>query len=217
MVELSQLTRSGGRVISTPPHDRTGVNCPMPQSSTCLNCRKIFIPYPQTKGKFCSPECYRAFRVQPPQQRFWSKVDVQSGDCWNWTGALSSSNGYAAFWDGERQVVAHRFSWELRNGPIPDGLCVLHRCDNRRCVNPNHLFLGTKSDNTRDMLSKGRGWMQVHPGPLFTSEEVIMYRERFRQGSITIAALAREHGVLHEAMRKMLRGITYPDVTRIES
>jgi hypothetical protein len=62
---------------------------------------------------------------------------------------------------GERG--AHRVSWVLTNGPILDGLCVLHRCDNRICVNPSHLFLGTKKDNFQDMITKGRGSLQIAP------------------------------------------------------
>jgi HNH endonuclease len=84
--------------------------------------------------------------------------------CWIWTGYLSvgSKGGYGSFVfrpalsRSKKTVSAHRMSWELRCGPIPPGMSVLHRCDVRRCVNPEHLFLGTQSDNMRDMASKGR-------------------------------------------------------------
>lgn len=101
------------------------------------------------------------------EERFWSHVE-KSGECWEWTGALSKENArpthhYGAFCyrlDGKRVwIMAHRFSWELHNGPVPDSdveICVLHRCDNPRCVRPDHLFLGTDKDNMHDMIRKGR-------------------------------------------------------------
>jgi hypothetical protein len=94
------------------------------------------------------------------EERFWSKVQ-KTGDCWLWNAAIRSKDcGYGAFrfqrqgrWT---QASAHRVAWELTHGAIPEGQCVLHRCDNKRCCNPAHLFLGTNSDNTQDMLAKGR-------------------------------------------------------------
>jgi len=65
--------------------------------------------------------------------------------------------GYAMLGRKGRKLYAHRVAWEEANGPIPEGMCVLHRCDNPPCVNPEHLFLGTHRDNTQDMLAKGRG------------------------------------------------------------
>ena len=86
--------------------------------------------------------------------RYWSRV-TKTSSCWNWTGSTINT-GYGVLFVQGRLRTAHRLSWELHHGPIPEGLCVLHRCDNRTCVNPSHLFLGTKKQNTQDMLSKGR-------------------------------------------------------------
>lgn len=85
---------------------------------------------------------------------------VTSDKCWEWTGALSE--GYGNFWIGRFgdanyvQWKGHRYAWTCANGRIPDGLCVLHKCDNRRCMNPEHLFLGTRNDNNQDKIRKGR-------------------------------------------------------------
>ncbi len=96
-------------------------------------------------------------RPRPVAERFWPKVRRGEG-CWEWTGARSAK-GYGRLTAGRRgdgYLRTHRLSFELAYGPVPDGLFVLHRCDNPPCVRPDHLFLGTKSDNMRDAVSKGR-------------------------------------------------------------
>lgn len=88
----------------------------------------------------------------PLEERFWGKVDISSHDgCWLWT-AHCNKGGYGKI-DGK---IASRVSWELTNGAIPEGLDVCHHCDNPKCVNPTHLFLGTASDNLKDSVLKGR-------------------------------------------------------------
>ena len=97
-------------------------------------------------------------------ERFWTKVDKRGPDeCWSWL-AYVGEKGYGQIKaDGNRKMLrAHRVSWELNIGPIPDGLCVCHHCDNPPCVNPAHLFVGTYGDNNRDAYRKGR---KVPPTP----------------------------------------------------
>lgn len=119
---------------------------------------------------------------RPPEERFWKKVDVRGADeCWEWQGFVAP-NGYGRFDGG----LAHRFSWVLANGAIPEandyspfGYLILHKCDNRSCVNPNHLFLGTQQDNIQDQVAKGRKiaseetrlkMVAAHTGRVFSEE-----------------------------------------------
>lgn len=88
------------------------------------------------------------------EQRFFSYAKKTSA-CWLWQRS-TDTHGYGQFYIGKKKHVAHRFSWTVMRGAIPSGLCVLHRCDNPPCVNPQHLFLGTQADNIHDMLAKGR-------------------------------------------------------------
>jgi hypothetical protein len=91
------------------------------------------------------------------KQRFREKVLVQDG-CWQWIGG-KHSNGYGKILESDRSsslLQAHRVSWAMHHGSIPDGMCVLHKCDNRECVNPDHLWLGTRGDNNTDRHRKGR-------------------------------------------------------------
>lgn len=90
--------------------------------------------------------------METREDRFWDKVE-KTESCWLWKGT-QNNYGYGQFWDGEKRVSAHRYSYELMAGVIKD--CVLHKCDVPLCVRPDHLFDGTRHDNMKDMIQKGR-------------------------------------------------------------
>lgn len=93
----------------------------------------------------------------PAEVRFWRYVIKQPDGCWLFTKVWAGGYGYfkRSTW---RPVRAHRFSWELHNGPIPKGLYILHKCDKPACVNPDHLYAGTQKDNMRDCKERRRAW-----------------------------------------------------------
>lgn len=170
--------------------------------STCEYCGKPYERKASQVGRFCSYECSCMASIRPATERFWSKVD-KSGECWLWT-ANKDRRGYGQFfWQGRPQIATH-FAWELANGPIPDGLWVLHRCDVPSCVRVEHLFLGTHTDNMQDMIAKGRQGRVPHDNysrgehrwsARLTASQVLEIRERHAQGAATPNELAAEFGV----------------------
>lgn len=130
-------------------------------------------------------------------ERFWAKVD-KSGDCWEWT-AYTERIGYGKFGvGGKRTALAHRVSWYIAHGFLPADMCVCHRCDNRKCVRPDHLFLGSIADNARDKAEKGRSSRlpgEMHPRAILSEVQVREIRRRFDAGERCTANFAKEFGV----------------------
>lgn len=138
----------------------------------------IALEWLQTKRKKISMAKYGL----PLETRFWMKVDKKGEDeCWNWIPSPTPDGyGNLCVRSGKEKkfIYAHRYSYELHNGLIPEGLCVCHTCDNRRCCNPKHFFLGTKKDNNLDAKRKGRmyvggGWnKELSNGSKLTIDQV---------------------------------------------
>ena len=138
---------------------------------------------------------YNQYNSPGREARFWEKVERTIG-CWIWTGA-HVPDGYGSFMDGGHSRKAHRVAWELAFGEIPVGMHVLHTCDNRTCVNPRHLYLGTNADNVRDRVARGRtGDHRGHrnPNAKLTPFDVWSIRRRRANGERR-ADIARAFGV----------------------
>ena len=130
-------------------------------------------------------------------ERFWEKVQ-RSDSCWEWTGCRLRS-GYGQIKWGDKIRRAHRVSWEIHFGPIPDGLWVLHHCDNPPCVRPDHLYLGTLVDNAQDCVRRGRhyhwrGQGEGHPMARLTEGQVLEIR-RQRENGLSGHLIARAFGL----------------------
>lgn len=162
-------------------------------------------------------------RRADPVALFWARVEKSDG-CWPWRGARL--RGYGKFNSRTlgRQGYAHRFAYEFARGPIPDGLQVLHRCDNPPCCNPDHLFLGTQLDNIADMVAKGRGASGDRSG-WRTHPERMPRGERHSHAKLTAAqveeiratprrrgsqrALARRFGVSEATVSLIVNGFLW--------
>lgn len=160
-----------------------------------------------------------------PIERFWHQTDKRDIlVCWDWMGAVRGipPHSYGSVWTGEyrttssgkrvpKHIGAHRFSYELHFGEIPDGMIVCHTCDNTLCVNPAHLFLGTQTDNMNDMVSKGRSDNRGdRNGRSKLTREVVEEIRRLSTGRHGEGMeFARRYGVTSATVSKVLRGDTW--------
>ena len=137
--------------------------------------------------------------------RFWRKVAVKD-NCWEWT-AAQFHDGYGVFRDGTKLVRAHRFSYREHYGVGLKNLCVLHKCDNRLCVRPDHLFLGTKKDNSIDMVRKGRQAAGENvANAKLTKSKVVAIRRKYAAGLVTQRALGQEYNISQSHVSSIIRG-----------
>jgi HNH endonuclease len=141
-------------------------------------------------------------------ERFLSKFKQTEGDgCWIWEGV--KLKGYGRMRNPDKKpwwLRAHRVAYEHFINKIPDGLMVCHKCDNRACVNPAHLFLGTAADNCADKIQKGRGHGEFAPRAKLTNEQAVMIRVDKRPAR----TIAKECGVSERTVRAIKKGEVYP-------
>jgi len=145
------------------------------------------------------------------EERFWEKVDRKGiDDCWLWTGSIRGY-GYGGFAANGKDYRAHRYVYEITYGAIPEGICVCHHCDNRLCVNPKHLFLGTQRENIRDAIDKGRwGWWlrtKGHKlkGHKLEKDQVVSIRNERETLRTPIKQLAKKYGVAKATIQEILK------------
>lgn len=152
-------------------------------------------------------------KPQPVADRFWAKVQKSDG-CWIWT-AAKQKHGYGLFtirFHPARHALAHRKSYELVNGPVPEGMDVLHRCDNRQCVRPDHLFLGTQADNNRDMKAKGRASRGTNHFLASLNESKVRLIRGLHAKGETVKNISGVVGVTPGTVYAVLRGKTWRHV-----
>lgn len=184
----------------------------------CIKCGKMMEVWASraAEKKHCSMLC----RHGALEERFWERVR-KTDTCWLWTGR-KNDQGYGMVRVGKQRKYAHRYSWEIHNGPIPasegyHGTCVLHRCDTPACVRPEHLFLGTHAENMLDKKTKGRCNTGDRPVAALgeanhnakLNVESVREIRRLHQAGESFSSLARRFMVSGPTIAKVVRGHTW--------
>lgn len=148
---------------------------------------------------------------RPIFDRFWEKVNKKSNnECWEWI--AHTQLGYGRFRQNNTMVQAHRFSWKFYYGPIPGELHVLHKCNNRKCVNPKHLFLGTDKDNALDKVSKNRQQKLVgvtNGRAKLTEKDILNIRKLYTQGIKNQQELENMYNVINAHISRIIRRVVW--------
>jgi HNH endonuclease len=143
---------------------------------------------------------------------FWNKVD-KTNDCWVWT-ASCNELGYGHFGVKRKINLAHRVSWVIHNGQIPNGMLVCHRCDNPPCVRPDHLFLGTNADNSRDSVAKKRRARHIgtkNGSNKLTEDQIREIRKSYKNGEVTFQDLADKFNVSNGHISRIVHKQSWKD------
>lgn len=139
------------------------------------------------------------------EQRFWEKV-TKTKDCWNWTGC--KLGGYGRLYVDGKNCLASRISWTLHIGIPLDSKCVLHKCDNPACVNPQHLFLGTRTENNRDMVLKRRqrgAPCELNGRSKLNRNQVLKIRDDYKRLHTHQRILGKRYGISQSVVSKIVR------------
>lgn len=179
----------------------------MPEKFICERCGKEFFRRLSRAARFCSRACF----ITPWQERFWKYVE-KTDSCWIWIGHKRGGYGQLSLGMSNKQpnVDTHCLSWILHFGEIPAGMDVCHSCDNRACVRPDHLFLGTAQDNSNDAVKKMRHAFGERSGcAKLTEDDVREIRELYNHGRRDWKNIAPYYGVSNTAIGYAARGETW--------
>ncbi len=190
----------------------------------CRMCGKIFKGY--GKRKFCSRSCLGYENLKrikfswndlSPENKLmrlkmsFDKKCIKNDGCWGWNGQILPS-GYTQIRFNGKKIMSHRASWILFNGSIPESKWVLHKCDNRVCTNPEHLFLGTPKNNAEDRDKKGRGQSGItHWKSKLCESDVVQIKKLILDG-LSCEKISKKFSVTNGAIWFIKRGITWKQV-----
>jgi len=190
----------------------------------CDYCNKEFHPWTVSEsrghGHFCSKSCVTATRnkaiAKTPIEIFYKNAMIPNNknECWIWKKQKSGRYGTMTI-NGVKSIGAHRFSYEHFNGEIPEGMFICHHCDQPKCVNPKHLFLGTPQDNVDDKMRKGRFKCAIgeqQGNSILTEDQVKEIKLKLKEG-IYQRIIAKEYNIAQSAISKINKGIYWKHVT----